>query len=425
MVRVFSIYQFDGQTIHRIPGDIRSASLIDANDLALAKSDHIIEILSLQNSNFDTTKKDTFSANPADDSNTQIKYAFPTMDEVVEMVYCKFGKKIVLFSPFFSLEIAFATSFLMRKIRLKSLGNYIATIEQKVSNSGTVHSFCRVYTNWWNCKSASNENLDDIYSMTCNVTIRARIAGRVTPSTNNINCLEVIEIPTIGNCLIQSWNIFSIQRCKNFLFIFLCGQTVRSNQNQSNTYLSKLAICQRTGTLICAKDRTLKIYKFDECVNENTHFKYIDFIEVPFEIELDFVPTQLSINEHIVGCANDEFMCIFKISEQNFYNTANSLTTSSEMSVMAAMPVYTEHPTDAVLDYGNVSKRFLSSITSNIFSTFDHHTMDSSGERAKYGRDRSIDLKPSFLDNGIPLCNLRHFTSANDEVCGIWHFFHF
>lgn len=34
--------------------------------------------------------------------------------------------------------------------------------------------------------------------MTCNVTIRARIAGRVTPSTNNVNCLEVIEIPTIS-----------------------------------------------------------------------------------------------------------------------------------------------------------------------------------------------------------------------------------
>lgn len=34
--------------------------------------------------------------------------------------------------------------------------------------------------------------------MTCNVTIRARIAGRVTPSTNNMNCLEVIEIPTFG-----------------------------------------------------------------------------------------------------------------------------------------------------------------------------------------------------------------------------------
>lgn len=78
MVRVFSIYQFDGQTIHRIPGDIRSASLIDANDLALAKSDHIIEIISLQSSNFDNAKKETFATDAADDNNIQIKYAFPT-----------------------------------------------------------------------------------------------------------------------------------------------------------------------------------------------------------------------------------------------------------------------------------------------------------------------------------------------------------
>lgn len=80
------------------------------------------------------------------------------------------------------------------------LGNFIATIECKISNSGVEHSFLRVYTNWTNCKTASSDNgtTDSISFLTCNVTIRARIAGRVTPSTNNINCLEVIEIPTIG-----------------------------------------------------------------------------------------------------------------------------------------------------------------------------------------------------------------------------------
>lgn len=152
-------------------------------------------------------------------------------------------------------------------------------------------------------------------------------------------------------------------------------------------------------------------------------------MEIPFEIELDFMPTQLSITEHIIGCSNSEFMCVFKISEQNFYNTANSLTTSSELSVMAAMPIcpLTEHPTDAVLDYESVSKKFLASITSNIFSTFDHHTIENNGEGAKFGRDRSIELKPSFLDNGIPLGNLRHFDVTNDGVSEIhlmkWGFF--
>lgn len=94
MVRVFSIYQFNGQSIHRISGDIQSASLIDANQLALAKSDHVIEIVSLQNENYDATTagdQHGFDATQANDSNIRTKYAFPTVDEVIEMVYCKSG----------------------------------------------------------------------------------------------------------------------------------------------------------------------------------------------------------------------------------------------------------------------------------------------------------------------------------------------
>lgn len=102
MVRVFSIYQFDGQTIHRIPGDIQSASLVDANHLALAKSDHVIEIVSLQRSNFDDSRTNGYSNDPANDSNIHTKYAFPTVDEVVEMIYCNVGKKqrCTPFNPF-------------------------------------------------------------------------------------------------------------------------------------------------------------------------------------------------------------------------------------------------------------------------------------------------------------------------------------
>ncbi|XP_031634727.1 uncharacterized protein LOC116348019 [Contarinia nasturtii] len=356
MVRVFSIYQFDGQSIHRIPDDILSASLIDANHLALAKSDHVIEIVSLQRSDELNSRRFT-SIDSTDENNIHTKYAFPTVDEVAKMVYCKFG-------------------------------NFIATVECKTSNSGVEHSFLRVYTNWTNCKTASNDNITDSMNfMTCNVTIRARIAGRVTPSTNNMNCLEVIEIPTI---------------------VHSCSQSQSSHPYE-------LAVCQRTGTIVCANDRFLKIYKFDECVNENTHFKYIDFLEVPFEVELDFIPTQLSIDEHIVGTANSEYMCVFKISEHSYFNTANSLTTSSSLSVMAPMPVcpYVDTSTDSVFDYQNASKKFLTSITSNISSTFDHQSMEMNG---KMCRDRSIELKPNNIDSAIPLCTLRHFSATNDDA---------
>lgn len=73
-----------------------------------------------------------------------------------------------------------------------------------MSNSGGEHFECRVYTNWMNCKGAAGETSDNnINFMACNVTIRARIAGRVTPSTTSANCLDVIEIPTIGMKFIQ------------------------------------------------------------------------------------------------------------------------------------------------------------------------------------------------------------------------------
>lgn len=74
-----------------------------------------------------------------------------------------------------------------------NIGDYIATIEQKAINSSSSQSFCRIYTNWpKNKASDAAPSITD--PMTCNVTIRARIAGRVTPSANT-NCLEVIEIP--------------------------------------------------------------------------------------------------------------------------------------------------------------------------------------------------------------------------------------
>lgn len=108
MVRVFSIYQFDGQSIYRIPGDIRSASLIDPNHLALAKSDHVIEIVSLQNGQFDQHNPDRFGNDSvSDENNIQTKYAFPTVDEVVEMVYCKIGKGFFCFFIFNCIKIYF------------------------------------------------------------------------------------------------------------------------------------------------------------------------------------------------------------------------------------------------------------------------------------------------------------------------------
>lgn len=293
-----------------------------------------------------------------------------------------------------------------------------------MSNSGDEHFECRVYTNWMNCKGAASQT-DDINFMACDVTIRARIAGRVTPSTTTANCLDVIEIPTIGTLIFTIH--FNLRHFNLFWFVLMFFSfflwAVRSYEQNHSSAAVKLAVCQRMGTVLCAKDRFIKIFKLHECVNEQTHrFKYIDFIELPIEIEMDFVPTQLNIVEHIVGCANAEFMCVFKICEQNFYNTANSLTntSSSELSVMATMPMCTfaDQSAESMLDYGQISKKFLASITSNISSTFDYcQTTENGGDRMgrSFGRDRSIELQPNFVDRSIPMCNLRHFTMMNDD----------
>lgn len=87
MVRVFSVYQFGGQVIHRVPDDIRAACLMDSNHLALAKYNHIIEIVSLRG----RIECDN-DINQAHGNDIQVQFAFPTIDEVTEMMHCKFGE---------------------------------------------------------------------------------------------------------------------------------------------------------------------------------------------------------------------------------------------------------------------------------------------------------------------------------------------
>lgn len=68
-------------------------------------------------------------------------------------------------------------------------GNYIATIEKNAqisSNSRKLDKFVRIYVNW-DCAS-SNKSGD--------MSLRARIAGKVTPLQKNTGMfLEMIELP--------------------------------------------------------------------------------------------------------------------------------------------------------------------------------------------------------------------------------------
>lgn len=277
-----------------------------------------------------------------------------------------------------------------------------------------------------------------------NVTIRARIAGKVTPSSAHANCLEVIEIPILKivghNAQANYYN-----DCDDFEST-TTSSSARNTSHPINYYPHQVASCQETGTLICAIHRSIKLYKFIECIKDNTHFKYIDFVELPFEIDLDFVPIYLTINEHIIGCGNREYMCVFKLLERNCCNaadsddmmSANSLTTSSELSGANVFGIgapvdrtngdtFGEVQCDAmnhysdddgqVFDYKNASRKCLSSITSTISSNCDQMTTDPFGNRSKLDKSRgSSEFRPLFIENSIPLCSLRHLTPACAEI---------
>lgn len=84
---------------------------------------------------------------------SQATYSIPTVDQVIQLSYC----------------IA---------------GNYIATLETKQKRSGEDSLYLRVYCNWEQCSQGTPP-------------LRARIAGRVTPTGSQIgdNALDMIEIP--------------------------------------------------------------------------------------------------------------------------------------------------------------------------------------------------------------------------------------
>lgn len=80
-------------------------------------------------------------------------YSIPTVDQVIQLSYC-------------------------------ISGNYIVTLETKHKRSGEEVVYLRVYCNWEQCCQGTPP-------------LRARIAGRVTPTGSQIgdNALDIIEIP--------------------------------------------------------------------------------------------------------------------------------------------------------------------------------------------------------------------------------------
>lgn len=164
------------------------------------------------------------------------------------------------------------------------VGNFLVTLESRISNYEKAEiRYVRIYVNWDKQSSPTQ-------------SLRARIAGKITPMKKT---LEMIELPL-------SYNPTSI------------------------------ACCQSTGNIIVNHKNVLQLFMFKYCTNETTKLQYIDFFEVPFQVELDFIPSKILVNEDVISACNKQFFHVFKVVEVNDGN--NSTTSESNICTSTEMP---------------------------------------------------------------------------------------
>ncbi|KAJ6643629.1 Hermansky-Pudlak syndrome 3 protein like [Pseudolycoriella hygida] len=256
MVRVFSAYHYRGQTIHTINDEIIATCILENTDrIAIAKSNSfVVDIVSLKSND------DSNDLNHNDNEKLNVVLSFPTVDQVQQIAYC-------------------------------CNGNYLVTLEKRCSRRQGEKFFCRVYANWSALDASTGKN----------ASIRARIAGKVTP-TNSTDCLEVIEVP------------------------------VRNAPK-------RIACCQTTGNLAISVNCGIVFYKYFRCMNDSTKHQYIDFKEIPFSIDLDFTPNKLEMVENFVTCSNNRFVILFRINLTNSLQSDDAISASLTSDISNSCPI--------------------------------------------------------------------------------------
>lgn len=76
-------------------------------------------------------------------------------------------------------------------------------------------------------------------------------------------------------------------------------------------------------------------FVFKYCYNDSTKYKFIDFTEANFYIELDFKPTRLEVAENIFAAMNQMYVNVFQIvgaASSVWNNSSNEASTSSFMA---------------------------------------------------------------------------------------------
>ncbi|KAB0791054.1 hypothetical protein PPYR_02854 [Photinus pyralis] len=233
MVRVITVHNFVNQHVQVV--EQPTASTVAPPDrLLLALNSHCVEVRDLK-------------------CESNLLFTFPTVDQVRQLLHCLNG-------------------------------NYVATLESKVNRQNRQINYARVYVNWDSIATLQQSKMTSsgasLDSSECGMVqpMRARIAGRVTPTTNQseLSNLEMIEIPAKGNP---------------------CN----------------VACCQISGNLLVQAGKTLFVYGFQVKTHDISKLRFLDFEELPLHVELAFVPLKITLCENYIACLNRNNIHMFKV----------------------------------------------------------------------------------------------------------------
>ncbi|KAJ8917277.1 hypothetical protein NQ315_002294 [Exocentrus adspersus] len=250
MVRVISVHHFTGQNVQTVEQPT-ACTVAPPNRLLSALTSNCVEVRNLSNE-------------------SDVMFSFPTVDEVVQIVHCLNG-------------------------------DYVATLETKFNRQNKETNFVRVYINWDSIATLQQSKMTSsgvsLGSSECGMVqpMRARIAGRVTPTTNQseLGSLEMIEIP------------------------------IKKNPNM-------IGCCQISGNLLILANKIVNVYAFQVRTHDISKLKFIDFKELPLSIELAFAPIQVEFCENYIACINKDSMHLFKILQSNSKESTNDSGTSND-----------------------------------------------------------------------------------------------
>ncbi|KAK4302345.1 hypothetical protein Pmani_025562 [Petrolisthes manimaculis] len=223
MVRVISVHHFTRQDVAGLERSGGRGVTRGKDDILLVGGEHTVDIRDLKLGGV-------------------LQGSFPTVDLVQQLVYCE-------------------------------TGNFVVTLETKPARHGGDHKYVRVYLNW------DHDNT--------NQPMRARIAGRVTPSSqSNEANLEMVEIP--------------LRKPAEFV-----------------------TCCQSTGNVAVACGISVTIFRFCQKTHDISKIKFIDFEEF-MELDMSFIVKEVAVSEDLIGCVSESEAHIFQVTVNSNLLKGNS-----------------------------------------------------------------------------------------------------